>query len=497
MFWWEDVASNAELSPGGASDRLFPFGWGGRIEKIDDFTIAFRYDRPYGLLITRLAAVDGADMARHPRHYLEQFHIKYNPDADQQAKDLGYNTWVEYFGQRADWLVNPEMPTFWAWKVTSPYGSDAQQVIVERNPYYFKVDPEGNQLPYIDRIVYDIVANNEVLLLKILNGEVDMHGDGFNTLANKAVVVDNQERGGYTLFDQIQQLANISVIFLNLTFGDPVKREIFQNKDFRIGLSYAINRQEIIDAIYFGQSIPYQQAPRPESPYYNERLATQYTEYNVDLANEHLDKAGYSERDSDGFRLGPDGQRIVINGESSTADEGADRVAVFELIKGYWAAVGIDLQTKQEEHSLFWSRRGANLHEAIIWSGNGGMYPIIQEDRYLPVNSDAQFAMGWQAWYNDPGSEMAMEPSEPAKQQQALWDEIRSTADTERQAELMREILEIAADEFYHIGTCLWPNAYGIVKHRFHNVPNPMPRGGGGDLRYFTPSNSCQYFIEE
>src|SRR5690606_9922704 len=124
-------------------------------------------------------------------------------------------------------------------------------------------------------------------------------------------------------------------------FGDPVKREIFQNKDFRIGLSYAINRQEIIDALYFGQSQPYQQAPRPESPVYNERLARQYTEYNVDLANEHLDQAGYTERDGEGFRLGPDGQRIVINGQSSTSDEGGDRVAVFELVKTYWAEVGI------------------------------------------------------------------------------------------------------------------------------------------------------------
>ena len=75
---------------------------------------------------------------------------------------------------------------------------------------------------------------------------------------------------------------NTLAFALNLTHKDPMKREIYQNKDFRVALSHAINRQEIIDVVYVGQGEPYQLAPRPTSPFYNERLAKQYTEYDVD-----------------------------------------------------------------------------------------------------------------------------------------------------------------------------------------------------------------------
>ena len=74
---------------------------------------------------------------------------------------------------------------------------------------------------------------------------------------------------------------NTAIISLNLTHKDPVKREIFNNKDFRIGLSYAIDRKAIIDSAYLGEGVPWQAGPRKELAYYNEKLATQYTDYDV------------------------------------------------------------------------------------------------------------------------------------------------------------------------------------------------------------------------
>ena len=68
-----------------------------------------------------------------------------------------------------------------------------------------------------------------------------------------------------------------------------MKRELFQNKDFRVALSHAINRPELIDIIYVGQGEPYQVAPRPESEFYDEAFAHQYTEYDPDRANQMRD----------------------------------------------------------------------------------------------------------------------------------------------------------------------------------------------------------------
>src|SRR5690606_32795942 len=126
----------------------------------------------------------------------------------------------------------------------------------------------------------------------------------------KPVLAQSRERGNYHFVTLRSTYAVNMGISLNLNHKDPVKREIFQNKNFRIGISHAINRQEVIDTAFQRQGEPGQIAPQPDSPYYDEEMSKQYTEYDVDLANEYLDRAGYNERDAEGFRLGPDGKRI-------------------------------------------------------------------------------------------------------------------------------------------------------------------------------------------
>src|SRR5262249_43674184 len=167
-----------------------------------------------------------------------------------------------------------------------------------------KGERDGRKLRYIDRVLYDVEQDKEVLTLKALNGEIDMMARHFNTLQNKSVFADGMAKGQYHMFDAVPSSANTMIIALNLTHKNPVMRQIFQNKNFRIGLSHAINRKKIIDLVYLAQGEPVQAGPRPESPYYNEQLSRQYTEYDVGKANQFLDQAGFSKRDGDGFRLG-------------------------------------------------------------------------------------------------------------------------------------------------------------------------------------------------
>src|SRR5690606_30933689 len=152
----------------------------------------------------------------------------------------------------------------------------------------FKVDPDGQQLPYLDRVVFTQFEDVEIFTLSVLNGEIDMQDRHINTLTNRALLFDGQEAGGYRFSDLSPDIMNTTTLMINMTHPDPVKREIFQNKDFRIGLSHAINRQEIIDLIYIGQGEPWQAAPRPEAQFYNEEFAKQYTEYDVAVANEYF-----------------------------------------------------------------------------------------------------------------------------------------------------------------------------------------------------------------
>ncbi|MEZ4637678.1 MAG: ABC transporter substrate-binding protein [Caldilineaceae bacterium] len=285
------------------------------VEKIDDYTVVFRFAAPNGLFLQRMATPSGAGIVEVPEHYCSQFHASYTDDLDALIAENNATDWVNLFELKcggvpgtpytARWY-NADLPVISAWDISIPYGGTSTQVVAERNPYYWKVDTEGRQLPYIDRFLAEIGEDVEVLTLRALNGDIDMQDRHIATLANKAVFADNAEAGEYGFFDTIPSGMNTVAIALNLTHKDPVKREIYQNKDFRIALSHAINRQEIIDVVYVGQGEPYQLAPRPTSPFYNETLAKQYTEYDPAEANEILDSI-FPEKNADGIRLGPDG----------------------------------------------------------------------------------------------------------------------------------------------------------------------------------------------
>jgi len=361
MFWFEDVYMNDALTlPEERGDNPLT------VRKLDDYTVTFTFAKPNSTYLQYLATTSGANILdRSPMHYLKQFHKKYNPNADALAREAGLGDWTDLFWLKAgrdEHFRNPDLPVVNGWMFKTAYG-DAQRVVAERNPYFFKVDPEGNQLPYIDRVVYEVVEDPEVILLKALNGELDMQNRHIDDLVNKPVLFDNQEAGDYHFWETYPEAMNTLVVALNLTHRDPVKREVFQNKDFRIGLSHAINRPKIIDLVFVGQGEPWQAAPRPESVYYNETFAKQYANYDVDKANEHLDRV-LPDRDAQGFRVGPDGARLSVAVEVNAGE--SYQIDILERIRDYWREVGVDMQVRVVERSFLYERRDANQQDGMV-----------------------------------------------------------------------------------------------------------------------------------
>src|SRR5690606_27912629 len=132
----------------------------------------------------------------------------------------------------------PDLPTLAAWKLITPVGAGGSRVVFERNPYYWKVDPDGSQLPYIDNVEFAVIDQAEVMLTSALNGDIDMHVRHFNNPQNKPVLARGRQEGDYDFFDTTLSYMNTTLVFLNMTHEDPVKREIFRNRDFRVGLSH-------------------------------------------------------------------------------------------------------------------------------------------------------------------------------------------------------------------------------------------------------------------
>ena len=506
MFWYQDVLMNEELTPSVpawlvAGDEPVV------VDKVDNYTVTFTFAAPQGLFLQNLASAGNDDMLRYPKHYLMRFHSTYNQDnLDALIREAGAADWVSLFQQRGGtedentFFRISEIPVISAWQFSVAPGEGTSRAIADRNPYYWKVDVEGNQLPYLDRVVYDLVENEEVALLKTLSGEVSMQDQYIATLTNKPVIFDNQEVGDYHLFTTTQTAPNAAVIQLNLTHPNPVKREIFQNKEFRIGLSEAIDRQEIIDLVYLGQGQPHQAAPRPESELFNEELATQYTEYSTESANRHLDAAGYTERDSEGFRLGPDGNRISFALELDAAR--TEFVDMAPLLQEYWREVGIDVQVRTMDRSLWEVRvRDNGEFDATMHRFGGGVGQVILLDPryYFPLDGNSVYAQAWQIWYNNPtGAGATVKPEEPptaVKEQMALYDQLKNTADTDEQMRLMQQILDMAVDQFYVIGITTEPESYGVVKNNLMNVPETMP--SSYVYPHPGPTNPEQYYYSQ
>lgn len=505
MFWYDDVANNKELSPGGPplwmKDAKGKFG---TVQKVDDLTVKFKFESPNGLLLVNMCGGFNNDPTRFPQKYLKPFHTKYNPDIAKLVQQEGVENWVRLFQNKgysvpgtpsdARWY-NKDLPTLHGWILTTTFAGNPTRLVADRNPYYFKVDTEGNQLPYIDKITYDVIADAQVMTLKAAGGEIDMQDRTIATNANKAVLTDNQQKGNYKFFESVGSGMNTMMIALNLTHKNPQMRTLFQNKDFRIGLSHAINRKEIIDTVYVGQGEPWQGAPRKETPFYNETLAKQYTEFDLAKANAALDKVA-PQKNAQGGRLGADGKPISFVIEV-TVDQ-LDRVDSLNLIKGYWQKVGIDMQVKTEDRALLYSRKEANDHDAVVWGGDGGLKDVLIEMRwYFPFTTESNYAEAWVIWYN-PGGQPRTQPEEPPaapKKQMELYNQILATADEAKQTDLVKQILAIAQDQFYAIGIALPANGYGIVKNNFKNVPKTMFSTGGPFMNPAT-TNPCQYYFE-
>jgi peptide/nickel transport system substrate-binding protein len=471
MFWYNDVLMNKALTP--AIDPLWTAG--GKpmvVTKVDDETVNFQFAAPYATFINRIADGFGAPPTLYPAHYLKQFHIKYNPDGIKAliAKTPGVSDWIGLFNSKISptWTVgywqNTDLPTLHPWVLTTGYGA-GNRIVAVRNPYYFGVDTAGNQLPYIDKITWDQVQDQQTLLLKAIGGEIDYELRWINDPNNKSVISQNAKSANYRLFDVGDSSANQPTFYFNLTSKDPVKRKVFDDKQFRIALSYAINRQEVLDLVYLGQGTISQAAPRKDSPFYVERLANQYTEFDPDKANKILDEAGYDKRSPDGWRLGPDGKPISF---------------VIQVAQGggYWKDIGIDAQYRLVDRSLMTTALIGNDYDAYEWDSPGGESDAITDPRgYFPFNTTVIFiAPLWAEWFMN--SNTGEKPPADIVKQMELYRTIDSIPDEQARIDTMKQVLNMSADEFYSIGIRQPPPGFGIAKNNFCNIVDPLPMSG-------------------
>lgn len=316
MFWHDSVLTDTRLTPT-APDWIAAGGEVGTFTSDGDFSVTITFNQPNALFQLQAARWNAVDVPM-PAHYLRDFHVDHaDPSALEAAiAEAGLSTWTELWELRQNALLNPDRPVLRPWVLVESFADGIDRVTYERNPYYWKTDPEGRQLPYLDRVEIQLVQDAQVLNLMALDGAFDWQFKDVAPLDQLSMFMENQDRGNYRVVQVESPVSAFAAYYLNLSPPDPFLNDLFHQVDFRMALSHAIDRQTIVDLVHFGLTPPRQPSPFASTPFYNDNLTKAAIEFDPDRANAMLDGLGLTERNADGIRLNADGEpvRLVIQG---------------------------------------------------------------------------------------------------------------------------------------------------------------------------------------
>ncbi|MDQ4100241.1 MAG: ABC transporter substrate-binding protein, partial [Chloroflexota bacterium] len=282
LFLWEDVLLNKEITPTLAVE-FRPGDKPMEVTAPDEVTVVMKFAVPHPrFLLSHLAHVYGWGPGELiPRHYMEKFHKKYNPNVDAEAKAAGFNTWVEQFNDMNNQSINIERP-----RVTAmiPVESTPTLVRYQRNPYFWMVDSQGNQLPYFDYAEMERLQDIQNYHAKIVTGAFDFAAGNASVL-NYATYDASSQSAGYRVLRWNSGRGGENFFQVNINWADPELGKIHQDVRYRRAMSLAINRQEMNDLLFFGAAVPRQMTVLPNSIYFKEEYAEAWAQYDPDQAN--------------------------------------------------------------------------------------------------------------------------------------------------------------------------------------------------------------------
>ncbi|HEY7141099.1 MAG TPA: ABC transporter substrate-binding protein [Methylomirabilota bacterium] len=490
LFWYKDVLLNKDLTPAIPGWMRNADGTPASVEKVDAQTVHFAYKQAATLFLTALANQDGPDRtyaAFLPAHYLKRFHPAYakKEDIDKLVQAAGFKTWTELFAAKNAPFENPERPTMGAWV---PLTRVSDQIFtLRRNPYFIGVDPDGNQLPYIDEVRFTFFADIQALNLAAIAGEFDMQARHIQ-MTNYPVFKENEKNGKYRVITWPTFGGSDAVVAFNQSYkADPEIAKLLASKDFRVALSYAINRTQIKESAFLGLGEPRQGVPAPWHPYFpGDEYAKKYTAYKSDEANKMLDALGLTRKDAQGIRLFPSGKPVSI--ELSVVPAFGEWKDVAQLIAKDWEKVGVKTVVQIRERALQFKMRDANELQTEMWNEDTSAFPFTGNAK-VDVRNNPILTTGplFLQWYQTKGKE-GMEPPAPIKRIVELVDTAR-TVGPDGQVKAAQEIFRIWADNVYEIGTIgLTPMIQGVVvvNSKMHNIPTTL----GNDWPLRTPGNA-------
>lgn len=470
-YWWEDIANNMALSPTGPPAKLVVDGELPEVTFPDKLTIRYSWSKPNPLFLPALAGAS-PQFIYMPAHYLKQFHKDYANQhtlAEAVATDKARD-WAQLHGRRDNMykLDNPDLPTLQPWMLTT--SPPATRFVFERNPNYHRVDEQGQQLPYIDRVVMEVV-DSKLIPIKAGAGETDLQARGL-FFKHYTFLKDNEGRSGLnTYLWQTARGAHLA-LYPNLNASDPVWREILRDVRFRRALSLAIDRDEINQIMYFGLAMGGNNTVLPQSPLYKEGYRFDWAAFDPEKASALLDEIGLNEWSADGLRLLPDGRPLELVVE--TAGEETEETDLLELVAEAWLKQGLKIHVKPSQREVLRNRifAGDTLMSISYGLENGIPTADMSPWEFAPTSQFDQYQ--WPKWgqHWETKGEAGSAPDMPeAKELLSLFQNWAAVQSTEEREMIWHRMLEIYNDQVYSIGLASGVFQPVVAKTSLRNVP--------------------------
>jgi peptide/nickel transport system substrate-binding protein len=469
-YYWEDMIGHKDLGRAGTPIDLVVDGEGPKFEIIDDLTVRFSWAKPNPAFLPALARPSPLYIYR-PAHYMKQFHEKYQDPDKLKAlvAERNLKNWrsLHTKSQRKRRPENPDLPTLQPWRNTVK--SPAQRYIFERNPYFHRVDDNGAQLPYIDKLIVDIVSKS-VIPAKTGTGESDLQAR-YLRFDNFTFLKEAEEKQGFKVHLWSTGKGSQIALFPNLNTQDPNWSGLMRDVRFRRALSLGINRDEINEAIYFGLATPSANTVMPQSPLFKEEYKNSWASFDPEQANLLLDEVGLGARDDDGIRLLPDGTRAEITVES--AGESTEETDVLELIADHWAKIGIKIFVRASQRDMFRRRaRSGETQMSVFFGFNNAIATSEMSPEQLAPTSTPQ--LQWPKWgqYYETNGKAGEPPQLPEVlgqiEKYKAWLAAESV---EERTAIWHEMLKTYTDQVFTIGTVNNTRQPIVVSKKLRNLP--------------------------
>ncbi len=379
-------------------------------------------------------------------------------------KDLGKFVSYNFWNASGVPTVNPYV-------LTTKEGNnskDSELCILERNPYYWKVDAAGNQLPYCDAIHMYKFSEEGQDQLAFRSGELDVVGVAMEDIS--AILSDMGDAAELRTYAG-SDWGSYQVTF-NYTNEDPNYANLFANIKFREAMSIAVDREQVSGLLSDGFLAAAQCAPSEGLFGYDAEWAAKWTNYDVEGAKKLLEECGLV-MGADGFYDFADGSDLVLTFYTYT--ESTNSVTAYPVLEQYFEAIGLNCDNKDLAMEAFDQEIDNNTWCAILGphTSIGGLSLRDRVAPFVPIQEAAEWYGEYGAWYASGGAE-GVEPTGDMAELLTIYEQWAAETDTAKRDELSLQIYEIHEENLWTIAYLEGAGVYNIISSKLENFPNGL-----------------------